>query len=162
MLKLILRLKNVFHVLKIINIEGCNLSENENKCLACNENYCLDAKTGKCEPNNEIESENKKIYYRCKRTNANGTACEICKNQYTLNGKGLCIDDSHCIEEKDGVCQKCLKDDNNNYCLNNIYGCISIFDRGCLECNNILDFYICTKCLDGYELDHNNQCIEID
>ena len=31
-----------------------------------------------------------------------------------------------------------------------------------MECNNIFDLFECTKCLDGYELDNNNKCIEID
>ena len=79
---------------KCSTIEGCDLSENENKCLQCDDGYyCLDMKTNKCIPNNEIISEDKKYYFGCIRTNKEGTACEICIDNYILNENNLCIED---------------------------------------------------------------------
>ena len=144
---------------KCTKIEGCDISENENKCIQCREGYCLDMKTGKCEYNDYIDFEEKKFYYRCNRTNEEGTACEICIEGYKINENGLCIDDSLCEEKKDGLCQKCKKDE-MNYCLNNYFGCIKIYTQNCLECNNILDIEVCSKCIEGYELDKYDRCIK--
>ena len=50
---------------KCTTIEGCLISENEEKCLNCDSvSYCLDAKTGKCEYNSRIISEEKKYFYK--------------------------------------------------------------------------------------------------
>jgi len=216
-------------------IEGCDISENENKCIQCySEEWCLDLKTGKCEYNKIIEDENKKFYYKCNRTNEEGTECEICINGYILNNNGLCVDNSHCIEEKEDICQKCEKKEGDNFnyclniknglcennevikdmdkkfyykcnrtneegtsceiclegyylnedglcidnenceekegnkcvkckeqfCLNSDFGCVSSFYGNCLECNNILDFDVCSKCIEGFELNEFNICVE--
>ena len=147
---------------KCTNIFGCELSENENKCLECNELYCLNAKTGYCEDNEEILKEEDKIFFRCGRTNEVATACEVCVKNYTLNENGLCVDDYHCEEKnEDGKCIKCYNDEMYSFCLNNQFECVETYSDKCLECNNILDFDKCTKCLDGYELDENGNCIEI-
>ena len=34
-----------------------------------------------------------------------------------------------------------------------------IFEN-CLECNDLLDLYKCTKCIEGYELNKDNICFE--
>ena len=148
-------------------IEGCEISENENRCLKCDtdNNFCLDSKSGKCENNNEIESEDKKFYYRCNITNSEGTACEICVDGYSVNKNGLCSDDVHCSEKgEDGLCIKCknFEDEYLRQCLNDEFGCVETYYDGCEECNNILDFDFCAKCSEGYELDENNICIKID
>ena len=148
---------------KCSRIDGCDISENENKCIKCDEySYCLNMKTNKCIPNDEIISEDKKYYFRCNRTNIDGTACEICLEDFVLDENGLCVDEIHCIEKKDGICQRCQNDENGYFCLNKYFGCEEIYDEGCLECNNIFDLFSCTKCLEGYEFDQNNKCIEID
>ena len=134
-------------------IEGCALSENENWCLECSDNFCLNAKIGKCIYNKEIYDEEEKLYFGCKKTNKDGNTCEICEGNYILNEDGLCVDEEHCVENKNGICQDCLKEVNNTFCLNNNFGCVSTYDFGCWECNYILDFYNCTKCYEGYELD---------
>ena len=142
---------------------GCDLSDENNKerCLECNENYCLDIKTGKCEYNDELYDENKKIYYRCKKTNKEGTECEICLDGFILNN-GLCKEIFHCIEEKDGICQKCHNSFSYHFCLNNDFGCVQIFYDNCWQCNDDLDFNKCTKCYEGYELNKFDQCIPIE
>ena len=145
-------------------IEGCEISENLNKCLKCDSNfYCLDKKLGKCENNYKIEKEENKIYYKCNMTNDDGTKCQKCveEDKYILNNEGICIDDKHCIEKKDGICQKCLNERFDSYCLNNIFGCMHSFYENCLECNDILNFNRCTKCHEGYELNKYSICIKI-
>ena len=147
-------------------INGCEYSEDEERCIECNEYYCLDMKIGKCEYNDDISNEEKKFYYRCNKTNDDGNACEICLDGFSLNENGLCIDKINCKEEKDGICLKCPSNDEDRpfhyHCLNNIFGCVETILENCLECNDILDFEKCTKCVDGYELNIlNNQCYKI-
>ena len=143
---------------KCNKIEGCDISENENKCLECDEDYyCLNIKTGKCEINYEIISEEKKYLYKCNKTNNEGNRCEICVDGYNLNNDGLCIDDIHCEMKDNGNCVKCQED----YCINKIFGCIEMYFDNCLECNDSFNLKICTKCLDGYEIDEFDTCSEI-
>ena len=143
-------------------MDGCEISENENKCIKCEEYcYCFDVKTSRCVPNDEIISEDKKYYYRCNRTNKEGTACEVCLEGFILNEDGICVDEMHCIDKKDGKCQRCQNDENGMFCLNKYFGCEEIYDRGCWECNNLFDLFSCTKCLEGYELNQNGKCIDV-
>ena len=147
---------------KCSKIEGCLISEDEDKCLKCDSDfYCLDASTGNCENNYRIETEEQKIYYMCNVTNEEGTACEVCLDGYTLNDDGLCIDDAHCEETEEGVCQRCLNDIFDSYCLNEYFGCIPSTYGNCLECNDILHLSRCTKCHDGFELNNFNICVNI-
>ena len=141
--------------------KGCNILENENKCIECEENFCLDINTGKCEYSQEITSEEKLFYFRCKKTNKEGNACEECLEGYKLSKDGLCIDEIHCVEKnEDNSCIKCFKDEENIFCLNQIFGCVEGFFDGCLQCNVILDLDFCNKCFDGFELDNFGRCIE--
>ena len=144
--------------------EGCEKSLDEKRCIECSEYYCLDLKTGKCEYNDEIENEEKKYYYKCIRTNEEGTACEICLDGFNLSEEGLCIEEAHCVEKNEnGNCVKCQNDENGSFCVNPIFGCIELYYDNCLECNDIFYFDKCTKCYDGYEIDEDNyQCYEIE
>ena len=145
---------------KCSKIDGCLRSENENKCLECNEYHCLDAKTGNCEINFRIENEKKKFYYRCNKTNEEGTACEICLDGYTLSEDGLCVDDIHCEEkDEDDICLKCLDDDNRSYCLNKDFGCVHTFYGNCLECDDLLNLDECTKCDEGFKINDYGKCV---
>ena len=147
---------------KCSNVIGCDLSENEDKCLQCGLYYCLDVKTGKCEYNDRIISEEKKYYYRCNKTNKEGNACEECIDNFILKN-GLCIDNEHCVEkDEDENCQRCLNDDENSFCLNSYFGCVDLFFDYCLECNDNLDLEKCTKCFDGYIINEYDQCDEND
>ena len=141
-------------------IEGCVLSENENKCLECDLYYCLNSKNGQCFRNDDIKDEESKHYFRCIKTNEEGDACEICEEGFILEN-GLCIDNEHCVEkDKDGSCKKCQKDDFESFCLNKDFGCVQEYTNYCLECNNVLELDKCTKCLDGYYLDENGECYQ--
>ena len=146
---------------KCSKIEGCLLSENENKCLECDLYYCLDVPTGKCIYNDEVESEEKKFYYYCNRTNEQGTACEICRTGSVLDKNGLCIDLEHCVEkDKDGNCIKCKNDEEGIFCLNKYFGCVEVFyNNNCLVCDDFFDFIYCHKCMDGYNLDSDGNCL---
>jgi hypothetical protein len=66
----------------------------------------------------------------------------------------------HCAEKnEDGTCKKCQNDNEGAYCLNKEFGCVEIsYQRKCLECDNISDFFSCTKCIEGYTL-NNDICL---
>ena len=119
--------------------------------------YCLETNTGKCIYNYKIIDEDKKFYYRCKRTNKEGNKCEICIDEYITDENGLCIDKENCAEKnEDGKCLKCL----NKYCLNEYFGCQEVNHYNCMECNDILNFGKCSKCYKGYDLDEYYRCIK--
>ena len=146
---------------KCTNILGCEMINNEDKCLECSYNYCLDVKNGICKINNYIYEEEEKFFYRCNKTNEMGDACEKCIEGYILNDKGLCIDDIHCEEKENGVCQKCFagEGEESYYCLNTEFGCVkTIFDK-CLKCDNILDFDKCNLCWNDFHLNDYDICI---
>ena len=150
---------------KCTTIEGCDISENENKCIKCDSDYfCFDSKTERCEINDEIISEDKKFYFKCNKTNQEGNSCEICLDHYELKD-GLCIDNSHCIDKnEEGKCLKCTtyEEDYYYHCLNSDFECVETFFDGCDICNNLYDFDNCTKCNEKYELNEKNECIEIE
>ena len=74
----------------------------------------------------------------------------------------MCIDNNHCIEEKNNVCKKCGKKDEEylDYCLNFDFGCVPTYANNCLECDDILDLNKCTKCIDGFKLNSENICLK--
>jgi len=76
--------------LKCSKAEDCYVTEDENRCAECRENYCLNVKTGLCKFNYELLEEEDKFYYKCKKTNKEGTACETCLDSYVLDKNGLC------------------------------------------------------------------------
>ena len=147
---------------KCSKIDGCLISENEEKCLECDERHCLNVKTGECGSNEEIKNEEEKLYYRCNRTNEEGTKCAKCLDGYELSDKGFCVDKIHCSVEEDGVCVKCKNNKAYSSCLNSDFGCVPTSYMKCIECNNILDFDICTKCPEYYKLNEDGICIDID
>ena len=110
-----------------------------------------------------IEDIEKKFYFRCNVTNAEATACERCLEGYYLKD-GLCLDDLHCSERNDdGTCKRCqkLEDEIHEQCLNDIFVCMEAFyDQNCLRCDNLTSIGDCTMCIEGYELDIYNNCIE--
>ena len=71
-------------------------------------------------------------------------------------------------KNEDGICKKCGNKDEEyiDYhiqCLNSIFGCVeSYFNKNCLECNDILNFQKCTKCLDSYIFNERNECVKKD
>ena len=147
---------------KCSKIDGCEISENEEKCSKCDERYCLNLKNGNCITNEKIKNVEEKFYYRCKSTNEDGTACGICLDGYELSDKGFCVDKIHCSVEENGICVKCKNNKAYSSCLNTDFGCVPTSYMKCIECNNNLDFDICTKCPEYYILNDNGVCIDID
>jgi len=149
---------------KCSNITKCKISENGDKCLACEVCYCLDLKSGKCFDNEFLYEENQKIYIACNRTNKDGTACEQCLEGYEVNEEGLCFDVERCTEKENNTCIKCKEDppDYLYYCANKYYGCLQNYLlSNCLRCDNIFDLYVCTECKEGYELNKYGLCQKI-
>ena len=144
-------------------IEGCQILKDVNTCEQCEEDFCLDLNVGKCFTNWDVINEEKLFYFRCNRTNKEGTKCEICGNEFILDENGICVEKKHCEEEKDGICQKCFstEEDTYYYCLNSYFGCTQTSSGNCLECNDVSDFNKCTKCLDGFKLDEYGNCDKI-
>ena len=143
-------------------VQNCLVVENENKCLFCEEGYCADGKSGKCEFNFLVISEDKKFMYRCNRTDIESTACEICLDGYELKD-GLCVDERHCSEKNDeGDCIRCDKIEGDNYeqCLNDVFGCVeTMFYENCLECFGLdEEIGTCSRCIEGYEFGKYGFC----
>ena len=147
---------------KCSKIDGCEMSENEDKCVECDERHCLNAKTGQCFSNEKIKKEEEKLYYRCVKTNEEGTKCAVCLDDYELSENGLCVDKIHCTIEENGVCVKCKNNRSYSSCLNSDFGCVPTSYMDCIECNNVLDFDICTKCPQYFKINENGECIDID
>ena len=137
-------------------VEACAIIENEFRCKECIEFYCLDVNTGICIENDKIENETYKIYFSCIYTNKEGTACEKCLDGYEVGEEGYCIDVERCIERENetGVCLKC-KDD---YCSNDVYGCVDSHYSNCIRCNDLYDLYGCTECKEGYKINIFKAC----
>ena len=79
-------LRNKYH--RCSNIDGCILQESDNKCIECNSAKCLNVKTGLCENNNNRAE---KRYYKCKRTNEDGSTCDECLEGYIIDEEGFCV-----------------------------------------------------------------------
>jgi len=147
---------------KCSKIDGCDMSESEDKCVECDERHCLNVKNGQCYSNEKIKKEEEKLYYRCVKTNEEGTKCAVCLDEYELSENGFCVDKIHCSIEENGVCVKCKNNKAYSSCLNSYFGCVPTSYMKCIECNNVLDFDICTKCPPYYKLDEDGVCIDID
>ena len=105
------------------------------------------------------------FYFRCNKTNDEATECKYCLEGYELRD-GLCFDEQHCLERNsDGTCKKCQKigDEYFEQCLNDIFGCVEgYYDENCLRCDDLENVGECTQCMEGFEMDKYNNCIEID
>ena len=136
-------------------VKNCAVLENKEKCKICNENFCLNAKTGDCVDNfYGPENEEQKIFYQCNKTNIDATECEICLEGFELKN-GLCYNSVDCAQKDDnGNCIMCNDETFTGFlsCFNNDYGCADSNIQDCLECQNSLSLDLCTKCKDGYEL----------
>ena len=148
------------------SIDYCALSENGNKCLICNDGYCLDVKKQTCESNFYLfENENQFIYYNCNRTNEEGTKCEECINDEYIIVDGFCYNIANCETIINGICVKCKETNGNGWwhlqCLNKKFGCVETDKYNCLRCDNNFDFYECNECREGAEFDEDGYCVYI-
>ena len=140
-------------------IKNCAISNNENICIKCNKGYCLDEKNNICIDNTKIENINIKTFFACEKTNKEGTACEKCIEGYEVNEEGFCYNIDNCLQKEDKICIKCKPGTYvNDYCLNNVFGCIKNNLKNCFKCDNIFDFNICTECKEGYIKTVDGKC----
>ena len=100
-------------------------------CTACNDNYCIDFKDGKCKSN----LENNDLKY-CKIADGFCTSCEY---SYFLGKDYKCSTSKYCSESDNGICIVCQ--DNyylglDNKCTNIEYCLYSNDNDECLECQN--------------------------
>ena len=142
-------------------IENCAVSEREDKCIKCNNGYCFDVKKGICINNEKIVNINEKFYFACNKTNKEGNLCEQCIEGFKLNEEGFCTNFENCEKNESNICIKCKESsEEKDYCLNEVFGCIKTDLKNCLKCDNIFDFNKCTKCLEGYTISVNGQCLK--
>ena len=148
---------------KCSNITRCKFSENGNKCLACDECFCLDLKKGMCFDNQFLYNENEKIYIKCNRTNEEGTACDQCIDGYELGNEGYCVNYERCEEKQDETCIRCRQEPTDilYFCANKYFGCLETLVNACVKCDNIFDLYSCTECEEGYRLKTDGLCQKI-
>jgi hypothetical protein len=100
---------------KCSKVEFCSITETEERCLVCDDSYCLDSKNESCIDNYNINDLDKIFYFRCNKTNKDSTACEVCLEGSELKD-GLCIDYEHCSEKNDdGTCKKCSRFPGESY-----------------------------------------------
>ena len=143
---------------KCSKVEYCRITENENKCLECDDYFCLDIKNQRCVYNDYLSEDNEKFHISCNKTNEEGTACAQCINGYELNEEGICVDIDICEEKENGKCKKCkdiINSNNFEYCANEIFGCLETWVRNCLRCDDLSNLYECTECEEGYDYFYN-------
>lgn len=147
------------------NVEGCFKSNEKNECQECELDYCFNKKTSQCEWNYLIEEESKKLFYKCKMTNDDATACVSCEERFEVGNNGFCVDIVDCENFIDGKCDKCLNldEEGNSHCLNKLYGCVETYNANCTRCDDDLEILThCTECQEGYKLDDTFSCILIE
>ena len=147
------------------NTEGCFKSNENNICQECEEDYCLNKKTSLCEWNYLIEEESKKIFFKCKMTNLDATACVSCEERFEVGKDGVCVNNIDCETYNDDKCVKCknMDEDENFHCLNQLYGCVETYTSNCTKCDDNLNVLThCDECNEGYELDEYSSCILIE
>ena len=152
---------------KCVKMYGCAISENENKCIKCQNTYCLNLKNYTCEDNfYDPKDINKLFFYNCNKTNEEGTECAECINDEYIIINGLCNNINDCEQFENDKCVKCK---NVGYwgvlyplCLNKDFGCVTGNVVNCSICDNSINFKECNECQEGYEFDEENNCIEID
>ncbi len=132
--------------------------DKDDKCIRCEDHYCLNSKTGTCELFNfYVIDEETKMFFNCNTTNEEASACGECIDDYTLNKKGFCYNPSFCeIEDEDneGECKKCIEGESPfSFCINKNFGCVeNYFNENCFRCDDDMNFDNCTECKEGYEL----------
>lgn len=136
----------------------CLYSDEDHVCQECREDYCLNRKNGKCYKNYEFIDE--KVYFKCLKTNVEGTSCEKCAEKFEPKN-GLCYNLEDCELAGEDTCNKCKDKDyeDNPLCLNENYGCIETLRENCLKCDDLSDSNFCTQCAEGYTLNDYGECI---
>ena len=128
-------------------VDNCKFNEdnNRNRCKECEEYYCLNVKDGKCYDTDFLKREEDKIYIACIYTNEEGTACEKCLDGYEVGDNGYCVDVTRCEKRENDICVKCKEYEDSTYGANSVFGCLEIYVKNCLKCDDLLDLYKCTE-----------------
>ena len=140
----------------------CLYSNEDHICQECRYDYCLNKANGKCFINYDINNNLDEIFYfKCLKSNDEGTKCAECGENYKVGENGLCINLDYCETQENDTCQKCKeKDDEDNFlCANKYFGCIETYIENCLRCDE--ESYNCSECREGYILDHNYNCVKL-
>ena len=149
------------------SVDWCLVSdESRERCLECDDFYCLNLKDGKCYDNYppEMPNENELIYYNCNKTNEEGTECAECASDDFILKNGYCYNIENCEEMDGDECLKCKTegiDWNGSSCINKDFGCVTSKVFNCLKCDNNTNFDSCDQCIDGYELEGDYYCKKI-
>lgn len=140
---------------------GCRQGNNK-VCIICKNDEYL-SKNGDCLKKN----------VHC--TQYKNGVCAGCCDRYYLNANNECSPKANGCIYNNGRCESCSAPFAyaNGACL--IQGCLSYNEDGCTACQPklVLDQlvcklpfcrtfsqeFVCTQCLQGYELNSNNQCV---
>ena len=141
----------------------CLYSDEDHICQECRDDYCLNKKDGKCYKNYERYDVEEKVYYKCLKTDDEGTNCAQCADNFKVGENGLCINLDDCEEKDNETCNKCKKYnyEDNLLCANKNYGCVETLAENCLRCDDLDDLNICTECAEGYILSTNYECVKL-
>ena len=148
---------------KCTHTAGCVSSNIYNECINCDKDYfCLNLLNNTCENNEYISNEENMIFYKCIKTNENGTKCDFCKQNFEIGEYGYCFNNDDCDKKSNDKCIKCKEKNIYNYelCLNKYFGCVETSAKNCLKCDDPLDTEICTECYEGFKLTDNNYCVK--
>ena len=121
---------------KCIMTENCKESIFGN-CISCNQGYYFNKKENKCEVKN-------RNFTYCKQT-IDDNNCEICDDDYFLDGNGICTNSQFCLESEYFRCKKCI----SGYFLSNNNVCTKT--DNCYNADKIIS--MCISCRDDYYLD---------
>ena len=134
------------------------------KCGSCKNDYYLNKTDYLCYDNTDKND----IYYNCEYTDYKGEKCDKCIEGYFLSsGDEKCLTVSNCKYSKnENECEECddyyCLDVKNQICVDNDF--LENEDQkifiACIRTNKEGDK--CELCLDGYEIDENGYCVDVE
>ena len=147
------------------NFQNCKVAIYDgSKCGECKNNYYLNHSDYLCYSNTDINNN----YYKCEFTDYNGENCDKCIEGYFLtSGDKRCITTNNCKysnnEEDCDVCEEgyCF-DLKRKLCVDNDF-LENENEKIYIACNRTNEEgNKCELCLDGYEVDENGLCIDVE
>ena len=147
------------------NFQNCKVAIYDgSKCGKCKNNYYLNYSNYLCYDNTDTSDH----FYKCDYTDYNGEKCEKC-----IDGYYLTSGDEKCT--KINYCKYSINENECDYCEEGY--CLDVkkqkcFDNDFLENENQKIYIACNKtneegnkceiCLDGYEINENGFCVDIE
>ena len=139
----------------------CNLEED--KCCECKDNYYLLQNDSLCYDNTKDEK-----FIKCAKVGFEGNECTKCVDEYYLSSEdNKCSKIEHCkIVENENKCFECdtfyCLDVKNQKCVDNDY-LYEMNDKIFINCYRTnVEATACEKCIDGYEVNEQGFCVDID